>query len=72
MGYGYFMEFNQSFFNQSISNLNTRLTAYYKQSDQPTVYVNSCLFLELDKFKFWAATHRRITTAKPLFKIAYN
>lgn len=28
MGYGYFQEFNQSFFDQSISNLNTRLTAY--------------------------------------------
>ncbi len=30
MGYDYFQEFNQSFFDQSISNLNTRLTAYYK------------------------------------------
>ncbi len=42
MGYGYFQEFNQSFFDQSISNLNTRLTAYYNQSDHPTVYVKTC------------------------------
>ena len=42
MGYGYFQEFNQSFFDQSISNLNARLTAYYNQSDHPTVYVKTC------------------------------
>ncbi len=42
MCYDYFMEFNQSFFDQSISNLNTRLTAYSNQSDNPTVYIKTC------------------------------
>ncbi len=41
MGYGYF-RVNQSFFDQSISNLNTRLTAYSNQSDYPTVYIKTC------------------------------
>ena len=42
MGYGYFMEFNQSFFNQSISNLNNRRTANYNESTRPTAHVKTC------------------------------
>ena len=42
MGYGYFQEFNQSFFDQLTSILNTRLAACVQKTNLPDAYAKTC------------------------------